>query len=225
MALNVKKIQSSSSGPKQENLEPGNYPARLIQVIDLGVQKQRDFKGEAKPPIQEVRLVYELSDAFMVDESGEEMLDKPRWVGEDIPLNALSKDKAKSTNRYLAIDPKCEFEGDFTQLVGRPVVVTIVNNQSGDKVFDNIAGASVMRPRDADKLAPLVNEAVVFDLSEPDMNVFNKLPKWIQEKITSNLEFAGSPLAGLLSKGASKAVSKPKREPVTEEVNDEDVPY
>lgn len=79
MGLNAKKAAGGSDRVAQEVLEPGVYPARLVQLIDLGVQPQRPFQGKDKPPAQEIMITYEFTDEFLKDEDGNEIEDKPRW--------------------------------------------------------------------------------------------------------------------------------------------------
>lgn len=197
----------------QENIKPGTYPARVVQLIDFGLQPQRPFKGQDKKPAYELGITYELVDEFMKDEDGNDIEDKPRWISETLPVHPLVADKAKSTQRYTTFDPNLELGGDFSSMLGKPCNVTIINNKSGDKVYDNVATISAMRERDAAKCPELKNPAKMFDLDNPDMEVFNAFPKWIQEKISSNLGFKGSRLEKLL--GGKAAPNK-------EETPDED---
>lgn len=211
MGLNAKKVGGGNGGGNrvpQANIEPGTYPARLVQIIDLGLQAQRPYQGKDKPPAQEIMLTYELVDTFMLDEDGKELEDKPRWISETLPFYGLYADKAKSTQRYNALDPSGEFDGDFAKAIGTPINVTIVNNAVGDKVYDNIATISAMRPRDADKCPELVNPAKLFDLDNPDMEVFNALPEWLRDKIKGNLNFKGSPLEAKLDGAPAPAKAK-----------------
>lgn len=204
---------------KQANIAPGTYPARLVQIIDFGLQPQKPYKGQDKAPAQEIGLTYELVDEFMKDEAGNDIEDKPRWISETLPFYGLFADKAKSTQRYHAFDPNEDWEGDFSKALGLPCNVTIVNNTVGDKTYDNVATISAMRPRDAEKCTQLKNDAVAFDLDAPDMKVFNKFPKWIQDKIKSNLNYAGS----ALEKQAGKAAPQEKKEePKKQDDEDED---
>lgn len=203
MSLNAKKAAGGNSDSKfkrAEPLEAGSYPARVVQVLDLGVQVQRPFKGEAKPPCQEINITYELADEFMKDEDGNDLEDKPRWVSEMIPLFNLKAERAKSTQRYKALDPNDDFDGDFTQLVGLPCNVTIVQSVSktNGNIYNNVAGITSMREKDAKRMPELVNPSKTFVLDDPDMEVFNSLPQFIQDKITSNLNFQGSKLQKLL---------------------------
>ena len=198
MALNVKKMAKVAEGTKQEPIEAGTYPARVVQVIDLGLQTQRPYKGEAKKPAHEVMITYELLDEFCLDEEGNEDPEKPRWISETFTLNPLTSDLAKSTKRYKALDPEENFDGDFTLLVETPCMVTVVQNPGkGDnagKVYVNVAGVSAMRPREAAKAPDLVNPPKVFVLDEPDTEIFGSLPEWLQDKIKGNLNFKGSAL-------------------------------
>jgi hypothetical protein len=230
MALNANNIgNGGGSKVAQPDIEAGVYPARIVQVLDLGLQPQRAYQGKDKPPANEVMITYELVDTFLVDEDGNELEDKPRWVSETFPLNPLYADKAKSTQRYKAVDPNENFGGDFSLLVDSPVNVTIVLNQKGDKTYTNVAGIAGMRPRDAQKCPELKNPTKVFDLSAPDMEVFNSLPQWVQDKIKGNLEFNGSPLQAKLEGKAPKKEEpkkKPKPEPVVEdEIGEDDKPW
>jgi hypothetical protein len=203
LSLNAKTKEYTNTSNKvaQPPLEAGSYPARLVQVIDLGVQEQQPYGNEpAKPPVQEIMVTYELVDAFMVDEDGNEIEDKPRWLSETFPLYNLESELAKSTKRYLAIDPTVEMDGDWTALIGRPVMVTVVQNpgkgKNKGKIFEKITGTSSVRARDAAKLPELKNPGKVFDQSDlSTVGILMTLPKWLQDKVKGGLEWEGSPMA------------------------------
>lgn len=233
MALDTKKIPSSGNGGnrvEQPVLEAGVYPARVVQIIDLGLQPQsaqNKMKYGEKAPTNEISVTYELVDSFMIDEEGNELEDKPRWISEIFSIYSLEADMAKSTKRYKALDPEEVFEGDFSKLLGTPCNVTIVINKKGDKVYTNIGNVGGMRPRDAAKCPELVNDSRFFDLDEPSLEIFNGLPKWIQEKIASNLEFKGSKLEEVLGGAAPETKEKPKptrKAPKKEEPEGDDDP-
>ena len=222
-AFNAK--QAGNGGGKERIEQPvidaGVYPARLAQLIDLGLQPQKAFQGKDKPPMQEIMLTYELVDVFMVDEDGNDVEDKPRWISETLPFHNLKADKAKSTQRYLAFDPKEEWEGDLSKALGEPISTVLVHNQVGDKLYVNVGGLAAMRAKDAEKCPALKNPTTLFTLDDPDLAVFNKFPKWIQTKIQGNLNYNGSKLQQLLGgqKPEEKAPVKAK------EAVDSDSPY
>jgi hypothetical protein len=239
MALNAKNKEFTSNGKGPDPVEPGSYPGRLVQVIDLGVQEQRPFKGEPKPPAQEIMTTYELVDEFMKDEEGNDLEDKPRWISENFPLHNLKSERARSTARYLALDPTQEFDGDWTALIGTPVMVTIVNDvgtgKNAGKIYNNIGSTNSMRKRDADKLPPLKNPGKVFDLSDVStVDVLMTLPDWLQKKIKEGLEFEGSEMADAVknykkkegaadAKQDKKADAKKRKAAIVEE--DDDAPF
>lgn len=232
MALNARKVKSVAKGPRQEAMEAGTYPARVVQVIDFGVQGQRAFKGEAKPPAQTIYMTYEFLDEFCKDESGEDVDDKPRWLSEQFPLYSLEADLAKSTKRYYALDPDENFGGDFTLLAGAPCMVTINQYESKGETKNGVSSVTAMRPKEAAKAPELVNPAKVFVIDAPDLEIFKSLPDWMQEKIKESLEHKGSALDEALSgdKPAPKPKAKPDRkapveEPEAEEEEEDDIPW
>ena len=208
MALNAKKVQGNG-GERAPALEADNYMARLVEVLDLGVQKQRPFKGEEKLPVQEIMLTYELSTEFMTDEDGNPDETRPRWLSERIPLHNLKADRAKSTKRYMALDPKVEHDGDFSALLGKACLVAVVNNEKDGKIYNNIGG--VTQPLKGIPVPELKNPTKAFDMDAPDMDVFNSLPDWIQTVMKENLGYNGSALQAALEGGAA-APEEPEEE-------------
>jgi hypothetical protein len=219
MALVANKNGGGGDRIEQPVIPAGVYPGRLVQLLDLGLQPQRAFQGKDKPPAQEIMLTYELVDTFMVDAAGKEREDKPRWISETLPLYGLFADKAKSTQRYKALDPQEIEGGDFTKFLGSPVNVTIVHNVSGGKTYANVANIAAMRPKDAEKCPELKNDTKMFDVDAPDMKVFGELPQWIQDKIVSNLKYAGSKLEALRGNVPAKQVAAPAPAPAVDPDN------
>jgi hypothetical protein len=213
------------AGKAQEPIDPGTYPGQTVQIIDLGLQAQV-YLGETKDPKNEIMTTYELADEFMKDEEGNDIEDKPRWVSETFTLNSLNSDKAKSTQRYYALDPNVKYDGDWSKLLGVPASITIVNKpgkgKNAGKVYNNIGNVSAMRPRDAERLPKLKNDPKFFTLDDPDVEVFLSLPTWVQDKIKGGLEFKGSKLDNLLQnhKGANDGKPVPAKEN-TREGNEE----
>lgn len=216
MALNARKIPSSGGRKMQAPvLEPGAYPARLVQIISLGLQKQEPWKGEEKAPRHEIYTTYELLDEFMLDEEGKILEDKPRWISETIPLHSLDADLAKSTKRYMAIDPDLKYDGDWSMLASSPCTVVLAKKVSKAKghEYNAITGVNTMRAKEAAKAPDLVNPPKVFDVDEPDMEIFWSLPEWLQDKIKSNLEYGGSVLEKLVEAGPAKDGGEDEEKP------------
>lgn len=201
LKLNKVKGNSSSSKPREPDVDAGTYPARFVQIIDFGVQPQRPFQGQEKPPTPEVLLTYELLDEFLHDEEGEEDTTRPRWYSETIAVHNLRADLAKSTKRYKVLDPDLKYGGDFEAVLGTPVMITLTHGKSkrdDGTPYVNVGSITPMSPKQASKAPELVNKTKVFDLDNPNVEIFKGLPDWMQEKIQTNLHYTGSKLANLL---------------------------
>lgn len=214
--LNAKKAPKAQGGNRVEQpvIEAGTYPARVAQIIDLGMQTQQPYQGQEKPPAHEIMITYELVDEFMIDENGEEVEDKPRWISETMPLRHIESDLAKSTKRYKALDPNMDHDGDFSELLGAPCNVLIItkkvkSGKNAGKERNYVDSISAMRPKDARKVPELQNEAKMLNLEEPDLEIFKSLPDWLQDKIKGNLEYNGSALQELLEGGKGKVQDQP----------------
>lgn len=227
MSLNAK---NSKNKPVStiEPMEAGTYPARLVIVADLGLQPQRPFQGQDKPPAYEILTTYEFLDEFLPGEDGEPDVSKPRWVSENFPLFSIDSERARSTKRYISLDPNMQFGGDWSKLIGTPCLVTIVKNvgkgSNSGKIFNNIVNVAAMRPKDALRAPPLVNSAVVFDMDDNDVGSFKSLPEWIQKKIVGSLEFKGSQIANALD-GIQYTHSEPQEEDDGADELDDEVPF
>lgn len=217
----------------QAEMEVGNYFCRIAQVIDLGLHHKDEWDGVNnkfvkaldKAPVNMLMVTYEFVTEFMKDEQGNDVEDKPRWLSETFPLYPLKSDLATSTKRYNAIDPKHEKKGDWGQLGAYPCTVTIAHKKSGKAKIGNVAP-----PMKGMAVPELKNPVKIFDLSEPDMEVFRSLPEWLQERIKENLEYEGSALQKLLAGGVVERVEKvveeqPVVEPDVTEEDDNDNPW
>jgi hypothetical protein len=215
MALNAAKA-AGGSGPKAEPLAPDNYMARIVIIADLGVQEQRPYKGQEKPPVQEILVTYELVTEFMKDEDGNDDEERPRWITERFPLYNLKADKAKSTRRYLALDPKMEHQGDFTALLGAPCLVTVVNNERDGRVYNNVGNVSP--PLKGVPVPEPVNEPILFDFDEPSQDAWDRMPDWMNDVIQESLSYKGSKVQAMV-----EGTEAPEEEPVAA-VADDDLP-
>lgn len=211
MSINANNVAMISNRKPQPLLEAATYPARLMAVYDLGLQPDF-FNGEEKAPKRNIMWVYEFLDEFMKDDDGQDITDKPRVLSESFKLFNLKADKAISTDRYLALDPTQKFKGEYKPLLGTPCMITVVHNpgkgKNAGRTFEKVAGIAGMREKDAKNAPALVNAPKYFDLTSPDLELFNTIPEWVRNIIKSNLEFNGSELQKLLG----DKVEPPKQE-------------
>lgn len=238
MALNASKLPQGNKNQnrvQQDEIDIGNFPSRLVQVLDIGRHAKDEWDETTKsykpsgPILPHIMLTYELTTEFMKDESGEDIEDKPRWISETWPFYNLNNDKATTTKRYVAFDPKKVDDGDWAKQVGKPCTLTIVHTAKGRA---KIGG--VTPPMKGFDVPELKNPPKLFDLDEPDMEIFGSLPQWVQDKIKSNVDFIGSPLEAALTGGKveeekpapKKAKVKPQPEPdIEDEEEGDDEPW
>lgn len=226
MALNAGKIPAGGKQfAKQEEIEIGNYPARLVQILDMGSRPKEEWDevtSTYKPTgkiLPHISLSYELCTEMMKDEEGNDIEGKPRWISEEHPLYALQSDKATTTKRYNVFDPKHVEGGDWVLQAGKPCTVTVTHTKKGKA---KIGG--VTPPMKGMVIPELANPVKIFDLDNPDMEIFGSLPQWIQDKIKSNVNFVGSPLDVALNGGNARAPAKPAPKQAPVEVVDENAP-
>ena len=172
MGLKPNRVKTNTkSNLKSPVLEPDNYPARLVQVIDLG--QQQNFFDKEKIN-HEVMLTYELTTEFCLDEDDKPVEDKPRWLSEvinmiDLPIGMSVQDiyndqyrgKSKMVLRSRAFDPKGDSEFDFSEMLGKPCAVTIVQKKKKDGDLRNDVGG-ITPPMKGLVIDELVNEPKFF---------------------------------------------------------------
>lgn len=215
MGFNANERQGGGNFTPLEALEPGSYPGRVVQLVLMGLQNQRPYKGQPKPPAEMMYVGYELSHEFVPDEDGNPDPSKPRWVGEDFPFYSLDADKATSTLRYKAIDPSGMAGGDWLKLVGQPCNITLTKEprKGHEGQFVNYVGVVSPAANMPGYTQPeLVNPPRIFDIDEPDMEVYKQLPEWLRKKLATNLNFQGSKLQELLGSGGAPAQPAPAQE-------------
>jgi hypothetical protein len=208
MSLNANNVEMKG-GSRPDPVEEGNYPARLVQIIDLGVQEQRPYQGQAKEPIQTIQVAYELANEFMLDEDGNEDKERPRWIFEDFPFHNLKADRAKSTKRYKALDPSGDHDGDWSALIGAPCTVTVVCNPSKKDpsvVYNNVG--NVTPPMKGFPVPELVNDPIVFSYDEPDAEVLSAMSDYMKNKLKASLDYPGSAVQAILEGQAQEPTAE-----------------
>lgn len=224
---------SNTNRVEQPTMEADSYPARLVQVVDLGVQPQRAYQGQAKPPARTINVTYEIDGVFMVDEDGNELKDKPKWLSEDFPFYPPSVERSKCAKRMKVFDKEGACDGDISLMLGSPCTVTVAINagkgKHEGKFFENISNVTPLTR--GVSVSELVNEPRFFDLEEPNAEVFNALPKFLREKISNSLEIDQTPLFGCLDAdykmvgGAITAKVAAAPEPADLSDIDDDIPF
>lgn len=176
-------LQMKGTGGSIDSPEAGTYMARVVGLLDLNLQPGFEYQGEEIEPQYKVTFTYELPSSRTKD-------DKPHWVSEDFKVS--DHERSKMFARVTTLDPN----GDVTSkgqnlaaLINVPCMVEVEVNAKGYAKVKNVTGAPAGIP-----VAELENTPQVFDWDTPDMEVFNRLPEFIQNKLKASLNFEGSPL-------------------------------
>ena len=169
-------------------IEDGTYAARIVQIIDLGIQ-ENEWEGVKKEQHQ-VQITFEFpTERVTVDE-----VDKPRWLGKAFVIS--THEKATLTKLMQAADPdgKDTMKGrNLKGLMSKPLMVT-----GGSTATGNAKIAGVARLMKGLAVAALENPATFFDLDGKDTEAFDKFPKWLKERIMGGVDFESTNFAGVL---------------------------
>ena len=181
-----------NSGKKvMPNIGNGMYPARVVQILDFGVQRVEDIDGNIKI-LPRVWVTFEFpTKRIEVEEDGKKV-DKPRWLGKEY----THSDNEKSNMYKLVTNLKPDFNFEVNTLVdilGLPGMVQ-VGTTSGEK--DKVV--SVSPPVEGMEIPELYNPTVSFDMSDPNMDVFLGLPVWMKRKVLESEDYPGSVLQHML---------------------------
>lgn len=183
MALNFKKTESTRT--PIERLPDGAYPARVVQIIDIGVQE--DTFNASNGPAPKVFIQFEFP-TETIDIDGEAM---PRWLGREYKV--FTGEKAALTQLVKALDPsgeKSEYGANVEGLLGLPCMVTVGSTKSDKAKISSVTGL----PKGF-SVPELANDSFIFDMDNPDPEIWEKLPDWMKNKIREANNYSKSALS------------------------------
>jgi hypothetical protein len=221
MALNRDKAEGRPALPP---IEAGTHAVRLCRVYDLGVQ-MGEWKG-VKKRANQIYLVFEFMDHFLSKEDGSPNTDLPRVSGKFIKLYPKA-DKGVEYDFCKALDPAGKYNGDWGSMVRDrlPALATTSVNERGRDQIDTLAGI----PKGFN-VAPGKVEVQVFDLDNPDKELWATMPEFIKTKISERIRDESVPPIKYDRTEAQAKVTV--QEPVLEsesadhnDLTDEDVPW
>jgi hypothetical protein len=129
-------VPAPGGGGKFENPPPGNHPARLVAIIDLGSQADNFNPGKFK---RQCFLVWELIGVTMTG-----MKDVNHLIGERYTTSLNEKAKLRGmVKTWRGKDLKDDEKFDLTVMLGKPCLVTVAEVEGkDDKTYANLAGVS-----------------------------------------------------------------------------------
>jgi len=213
MSFKVKENSSSSSdNAPYERIGACTTVGVIAQLIDFGVQHCEDWQTHKKQYYvcdESGKRVkngneYSLTDVknetpvlkpviFVTLELPSKTIDvdgamKPRWISKEITMSAHEKSTMRKWNTAITGVDKGDI--DLENWLEKNCLVQIGTTSGGkDKIM------SVTPMMEGIITQPLFNGSKVFRIDEPDMEVFESLPQFMKDKITSadNWKGASSP--------------------------------
>jgi hypothetical protein len=179
----IKRQAPAQENSNNELLPEGEYEGRLAYVADLGLLK-REFKGEAKPPAQQIAVGIEILGKTRTFEGVESPL--IMW---DNGFNIFSTMTEKGTElkRYAVFKPSAK-EGevaDWDAVLGMPCNVTVVHNATGEYAnIDNLQPIPTKYQKDVEPMA--TSDACTGDIGDennPAQKALYGLPRWKIENL------------------------------------------
>jgi hypothetical protein len=186
---------------KRVVVDEGVHNARVFGLIDLGTQTAV-FNGKRKE-MQKVSIGVELVDTELELEDGT-MTRFTVWQDYSLPISGRSYIK-EALEKILEIeiqlpDDDEPLELDLSRVINKDCQVLIKHGESKKKPGELYANIdkfiSVPKGKDGKrlKIAPLLNETILFDLDDFDKDAFDKIPGWIKDKIKESPEFKNNVL-------------------------------
>jgi len=168
----------------------GAHSARLMSVIDLGIQPQ-SFGGEVQPSTRELLFQFELLDDTVVIKGVEQNRIFSKSVKCPQPGRGMSE-KSHMYAMFQAMDAAA-VNGDFSQRLGTLVTLTLVQKDNGNIGFGNIAAFPPGVEMQAGSLPTFT-----FTPMNPDTATWKNLAPWIKKIILAAEDFQSTPLAGMV---------------------------
>lgn len=205
------KIPSNKSASKfptvtYRAIEDGDYDARMVRFIGLGVQEQPEFDNKKKEPAFKCAIQFELVDMDVtgIDENGNEVEPRPACQFAEFYLFPGAT-RGNVFNLCKILDPSIEKVPDdlewFMKRLGAPLNARVghyISKKTGEKV-NKIAGLNPIPQKYLAGVKDARTELVGFDPYEdtPEMfESYSKLYKFQREILAGAHDASVIPFAG-----------------------------
>lgn len=180
MSLNV----ADTGGGKEFALTPeGVYIARCYRIIDEGTQTREGIYGVQFNKI--VSISWELLDDDVKMDDGRPFSIHKNYTASLHEKANLRKDLEAWRNKEF--DDKELKEFDLKNIIGTYCQIQVVHSENGK--YANVQTIMAKKFKQGEEKPKPVNENVIFDIDNPDMEVFNKLSENLRNKITGSPEW------------------------------------
>lgn len=175
---------TSESAGNGYQIPSGTHIARCFEMIELGTITE-PYMGEMKTA-KKIRISWELP----LETKTFNGIEKPLVISSMYSLSMHEKSTLRKTLESWRGRAFTEAEVkafDVTKLLGVPCMVTVLNEQKGDKTFSKVTGVSSI-PKGL-TCPSQFNPSFILSYDDFDIEKFNKLPKFIKDKMMLSAEF------------------------------------
>ena len=211
----------AESGGDFERCPAGMHLARCYRIIDLGTQKT-EYMGTSKF-LHKVRFSWEIHGT---DDDNKPILmkdNRPFSVNKDYTLSWSEKANLRldlQSWRGKPFSPEEMQRFDLKNVLGVWCMLNVIERpaKTGDKIFTNVDSvAPVPSIIKKNGFPEAVNENIIFNLKDCDLDIFNKFPDYLKQKIMLSPEW---------QKLSVTAENKPSNKPAPpQEDEDDDIPF
>lgn len=179
-------IASDNGGQVIEKLENGVYTAVSSAIIDLGLQKNEQFKKIQRKFMMIWTIIGE-----EVEINGEK---QPRTISKEYSFSLNEKSTLRKDLQAWRGKPFSEEElqgFNILAVLNKACQLQIILEEKNNKKYNNIAGIMSL-PKNSN--VPILEDTYYFDMENAETwENYCKIPNWIQEKVkkAENLESTG----------------------------------
>lgn len=206
----------ASAGGDFEIAPEGVFLARCYKMVDVGTQTETGQFGTKEN--RKVYLYWELLETADGEKIRMEDGETPFSIFNSYKLSMHPKANLRKhldswRGKKFTDEEAADF--DITKLLDKYCLLQITHSTSkdGQKTYANVDGIMTTK-----KKVDGINEICSFSIEDPDMDVFNELPDWLQNKIEEAPEWSET------TAEEEPTTAEPKKK-ATDEIDVEDVPF
>lgn len=177
-------VKSQTNKPKKV-IPVGSYAARLYSIVDLGTQNET-YKGEPITP-RKVRFTFEFPDV----KEEYDGVEKPSVLWFDLTLSFGDKAKLMQILGTWLNKNKEQLQNfELKDLIGKTAYIGVMEYTKKDETTGSKVNVNSITPLPKGlKVEEQFNDSQFFSIDEFDQATFDKLPKFLKDKIELSPEY------------------------------------
>jgi len=187
-------VASDNGGGDFKKVPQGVHMARCYSLIDLGTQLTHGQYGDREQ--HKIRIAWELygeddnGEALVVERDGKVM---PMTISKSYTLSLseksnLRKDLQSWRGRAFTDEEAKGF--DISKLLNAYCMINVTHSETNGKTYANVASITPIPSALKNSKPEPIHETVVFDLDNPDWDLFNSFHDKLKDANKSSPEFA-----------------------------------